>query len=269
MTRTSRVRRPPAARRRRRGRWRSHPPCPLSARPGGRRCRRAARSGHRGGARPSRPPRRDPQSACGRSRRAPPAAPARTGRRRSSPDRRWAAAISCIRSSPVRHSMPRAPWPTAGSISAGSSTAIPSTFSPSRLRPASASSVASAAPSATLRSRVPTLPRIGTMSISGRRARHLRLAAERSGPDPRTLRQVGKAIAARPVARDQHVARVLPLGNRRDLQPIRQPGRHVLHRVHREIDAPVQQRLLDLLGEEPLAADLGERVGQRSDRPRW
>ena len=30
--------------------------------------------------------------------------------------------------------------------------------------------------------------------------------------------------------------------------------------MHGEIDAPVQERLLDLLGEEPLAADLGERA---------
>ena len=33
-------------------------------------------------------------------------------------------------------------------------------------------------------------------------------------------------------------------------------GRHVLHRVHRAVDAAVEQRLLDLLGEQPLAADL-------------
>src|SRR5439155_5886782 len=33
---------------------------------------------------------------------------------------------------------------------------------------------------------------------------------------------------------------------------------HVLERMHREIDAPVNQRLFDLLAEQPLAADLGQ-----------
>ena len=31
--------------------------------------------------------------------------------------------------------------------------------------------------------------------------------------------------------------------------------------MHREIDAPVEQRLFDLLGEQALAADLGEQLG--------
>ena len=85
-------------------------------------------------------------------------------------------------SSPTRHSMPSAPWPTAGSISSGASTVIAAVSCPRRLRPASASSVASAAPSASLRSRVPTLPRMGTTVTSGRRARSC--ARRRSDPVP-------------------------------------------------------------------------------------
>src|SRR5579862_6116891 len=46
---------------------------------------------------------------------------------------------------------------------------------------------------------------------------------------------------------------------RRDREPRRQRGRHVFHRMDGEIDAAVFQGLLELLGEEALAADLGER----------
>ena len=58
--------------------------------------------------------------------------------------------------------------------------------------------------------------------------------------------------------RDQRVAWVGPGQHGRHDQPLGQPGRHVLHRVHREIDGAAQQRLLDLLGEQPLAADVGQ-----------
>jgi hypothetical protein len=44
-----------------------------------------------------------------------------------------------------------------------------------------------------------------------------------------------------------------------DREPRRQHGRHVLGRMHREVDARREQRLLDLLGEQALAADLRQR----------
>src|SRR5262249_40072314 len=59
---------------------------------------------------------------------------------------------------------------------------------------------------------------------------------------------VGKEGMARSAAR-QHGA---------DYQPLRQEGRHILGRMHRDIDGAGQQGLLDLLGEEALAAGLGQ-----------
>ena len=42
-------------------------------------------------------------------------------------------------------------------------------------------------------------------------------------------------------------------------RPAGSTRRHVLHGMHGEVDVAGQQRLLDLLGEQALAADLGER----------
>src|SRR5215203_2908563 len=64
--------------------------------------------------------------------------------------------------------MPMAPCPTAGRNSSMSSTAVAASARPSRFNPASASKVASATPSSSLRSRVSTLPRSGTIVRSGR-----------------------------------------------------------------------------------------------------
>jgi len=55
---------------------------------------------------------------------------------------------------------------------------------------------------------------------------------------------------------DEHVARILPLGDRADQKAGRRVDRHVLQRVNGAVDAAIQQRFLDLLGEEPFAADL-------------
>ncbi len=91
----------------------------------------------------------------------------------------------------------------------------------------------------------------------GPRQQHLGLAAQRGGAHDRARRQRGQAVAA---VREQGVARVLARQDGGDLQALGQPGRHVLHGVHRDVDAPLEQRLLDLLGEQALAADLGERA---------
>src|SRR5690606_36630743 len=61
-------------------------------------------------------------------------------------------------------------------------------------------------------------------------------------------------------AADQRVARILALGGGRHGQAGGQLGRHVLHAVHREVGLAVEQRLLDLLDEQALAADLGQRA---------
>jgi hypothetical protein len=45
-----------------------------------------------------------------------------------------------------------------------------------------------------------------------------------------------------------------------DHDSVGQPRRHVLCRMHAYIDAPVEQRLVDFLGEQALAACLGDRT---------
>ena len=60
-------------------------------------------------------------------------------------------------------------------------------------------------------------------------------------------------------AGDQDVARVGARQQCRDDEPAGEGRRHVLHRVDREIDGAGQQGLLDLLDEQALAADLGQR----------
>ena len=52
--------------------------------------------------------------------------------------------------------------------------------------------------------------------------------------------------------------RVFPLQQAIDHEPVRQHGRHVLHRVNGDIDPRVEKLFLDLLREEPLAAEFGE-----------
>src|SRR4029077_15354305 len=60
------------------------------------------------------------------------------------------------------------------------------------------------------------------------------------------------------IVRDEGVPRILPLEDRGDGEPGRQLGRQVLHGVHRELRAAVGERVLQLLDEESLAADLVE-----------
>ena len=86
---------------------------------------------------------------------------------------------------------------------------------------------------------------------------HQRLPSQRSGADHGPLRQLRDR---RGLAADEDVAHVLArqAGDKR--QSIGQPGRQILGRVHGEIDLVRQQRLLDLLGEQPLAAGLRERA---------
>ena len=79
-------------------------------------------------------------------------------------------------------------------------------------------------------------------------------ADDRPGRQLRQRRHPGRA--------DQRVAHVLPRQVARQHGALGEVGRHVLHRVHGDVDAAVEQRVVDLLGEEPLAADVREGLSQ-------
>ena len=97
----------------------------------------------------------------------------------------------------------------------------------------------------------------------------LRLAAQRGGADHGASRQLGDGRAAGraiSTSRGSSRASTAPMH-----QAVGQPGRQVLDRMHREVDPARQQRRLDLLAEQALAAELGERpvgdpIAGRADR---
>ena len=101
-----------------------------------------------------------------------------------------------------------------------------------------------------------TLPRSATILEVGAQAQRLEAPAHRRGAKARAARQRGERAAG---AREQRVARVGALGHRGDTVAGGELGRQILHRVHREIDTVLDERLLQFLDEEPLATDLGER----------
>ena len=77
---------------------------------------------------------------------------------------------------------------------------------------------------------------------------------------------LGGAVGER---RDHRDARGEPgaLGHRGEDHPLRQGGGEILERVHREVDLAVQQRLLDLLRESALPAQVCQRhVGLQHTR---
>ena len=143
----------------------------------------------------------------------------------------------------------------AGSISSGG-TGVRATSRPRRLSPAMARKVAAACPSASLRSRVCTLPRNSTTARSGRRwrscARRRRLEVPTTAPAGRSARPPGPSVtkASRTSSRGKQAG---------DGEAVGLLRRHVLHRVHGDVDGAGEERLLDLAGEEPLAAELAER----------
>jgi len=81
----------------------------------------------------------------------------------------------------------------------------------------------------------------------------LRRPPQRAGPYFRSLAQLGQPSAY------NCVARIFPLRYRRDLQARRNRGGKILKAVHRQVHLPRQQRFLDFLGEQPLAAHAGKR----------
>ena len=106
--------------------------------------------------------------------------------------------------------------------------------------PAAASTSASTSPAARLRSRVSTLPRSSHDLEVRPRGQQLRAAAQRARPDPRALAH--RASAARPRAR--RAARPAAASATIAGAPA-QLARHVLGRVHREVDLAGQQRGLE------------------------
>ena len=81
----------------------------------------------------------------------------------------------------------------------------------------------------------------------------LRGATQGTGAHARALRQ------RRQASPHQRIARIFALGNSRQRETIRQIRRHVLQTVDRQIDSATEQRLFNLLGEEPLGSDLRKR----------
>lgn len=73
----------------------------------------------------------------------------------------------------------------------------------------------------------------------------------------RQLRQRRHARSA-----DQCVAHVLAGEVARQDRALRQVGGHVLHGVDGDVDAAVEQRVVDLLREKPLATDVGQGLAE-------
>ena len=82
-------------------------------------------------------------------------------------------------------------------------------------------------------------------------------AAQAGGADARALRQGVERIE---LVRDKGIARILAFADHRDMQARRASDGHVLKGMHGDVRAAVEQRLLQLLDEQSLAADLGQRA---------
>ena len=197
------------------------------------RCRRASRSG-RGTAGGRRRWSHGPRSACGRSRRA------RRGRRARQASAvllsAWLMRIEQRRASSHRRRASRSrrcPARPPGGIRRAARMAVAASARPSRLRPASASKVASTSPSSSLRSRVSTLPRNGTTARSGRS--RFTSACRRSEAVPTTApcRSSRSVLALRLMKTSRGSSRG---SDRHDREALRQHRRHVLGRMHREVD---------------------------------
>ena len=172
---------------------------------------------------------------------------------------------------PGRRAPPRPPGPGARARPAppraasreGSSRSPISASSPKRSRPHAASTIASRPRSPRLRRRVSMLPRSGSIERVGSSASSW--ARRRAEAVPIRIPGPDRVRAA------ERVARILALGVGADDEALDVRGGHVLRRVHGDVDAALEQRLLELLDEDPAGADLAERaravaVARRRDR---
>ena len=247
---------------RRRGRGRAPRPRPRwpgrprGARRGGRWSRRDRRACRGGGSRRPRA-RRGRRRGAGSSRRRRPSPRARRRRRSTSRGRRGGRAAARVSSSPSRHSMPSAPWPMAGSETSGER------ISRRPVGPAQ-----------------PLEP--GEREHDGVEHALLHLAQARVDVAAHRLgAEIGPGLEdgdRAPQARRARRAR--PAGSSASFCPVRvtrasrgssrggdagereaggELGGDVLDRVDGEVRAPVEERLLQLLDEEALAADVLER----------
>ncbi len=94
----------------------------------------------------------------------------------------------------------------------------------------------------------------------------LRDAPDAPGPDAPgqgsgSVFQASPEEGSRTISGRHHerIPRILALEHGAHLEAIGQHGRHVFAAVHREVDLAAQERVLDLLDEEALAPDFGER----------
>jgi N6-L-threonylcarbamoyladenine synthase len=89
----------------------------------------------------------------------------------------------------------------------------------------------------------------------GALAEHLRRAARRRRAEPRAAGQGIETGSA-----DQPVADVGARQHRRDRDPVGEPRLDVLHRMNCKVDPTVEQRRVEFLGPQRLAADFGKRA---------
>ena len=160
----------------------------------------------------------------------------------------------------ARVSSASAPCPTAGSIRAGSSALVDALGRARAARgPRRRAPRRRAARSASLREpRVDVAAQRDDLEVRPRDAGAAR--ARRRLPVPTRAPGAQRRRAVAPRARRRARRAVGALGERgeRECPPASSRGQ-VLRAVHGEVGAPVEQRLLDLLHEEPLAADRRER----------
>ena len=83
----------------------------------------------------------------------------------------------------------------------------------------------------------------------------LGLAAQAAGAHHRSRRQRVESTIA---LRDQHIARIGSLGNRRQRELLTQLRGQIFQAMHRQIDGLRQQRVFNLAGEHALGADRGK-----------
>ena len=86
-----------------------------------------------------------------------------------------------------------------------------------------------------------------------------RISAWRRSDDEPTVAPCGRSAMRCAALADEGVARILARQEGGELEPVRQHRRHVLGGMHGDVDAAGEQRLLDLLGEQALAAGLRQR----------
>ena len=90
----------------------------------------------------------------------------------------------------------------------------------------------------------------------GARFADLQAAAQARGAHPGAL---GQLLGSRIAVRHERIGGRGALEDHRQAEPLGEVHRHVLHRVHGDIGTSVEHGVLELLDEQPLAADLGQR----------